>query len=83
LKFFSYGRSSLRKNPIAEFRQKSQAEFQHLYLASGLLQYQYIESSIMEKFIVIAIIVILAGIIIVLRLKRVRDKKNPPHSPLR
>jgi hypothetical protein len=37
----------------------------------------------MEKFIVIAIIVILAGTIIVLRLKRIRDKKNPPHSPLR
>jgi len=37
----------------------------------------------MEKFIVIAIIVILAGTIVVLRMKKARDKKNPPHSPLR
>jgi FlaG/FlaF family flagellin (archaellin) len=37
----------------------------------------------MEKIIVIAIIVILAGAILVLRLKKIRDKKNPPHSPLR
>jgi len=36
-----------------------------------------------EKFIVIAILVIIAGVFIVLRLKQKSDKENPPHSPLR
>ena len=37
----------------------------------------------MERILVISILVIIAGIFLVLRLKQRSDKKKPPHSPLR
>jgi hypothetical protein len=37
----------------------------------------------MERILVISILVIIAGIFLVLRLKQRSDKKNPPHTPLR
>jgi uncharacterized membrane protein len=37
----------------------------------------------MERIIIISVLVVIAGIFIVLRLKQRSDKKNPPHSPLR
>lgn len=36
-----------------------------------------------EKFIIISILVIIAGVFIVLRMKQKNDRENPPHSPLR
>lgn len=37
----------------------------------------------MERIILISILVVIAGIFLVLRLKQRSDKKDPPHSPLR
>ena len=37
----------------------------------------------MEQILIISILVIIAGVFLVLRLKQRSDKKNPPHSPLR
>jgi len=46
------------------------------------LIHQY-KTEYMEMFIIISILVIIAGVFIVLRMKQKNDKDNPPHSPLR